>query len=97
MIVLADAPPLSVVTETIAESFLSPAAAVATRARQAHNARLQADRLSWWKTLGETSTFSSAHLQELEAELEAELGGLYIGGSAVVRGQTEVDESEAVT
>ncbi|XP_024144867.1 IQ calmodulin-binding motif-containing protein 1 [Oryzias melastigma] len=94
---LRDSPPLSVVTETIAESFLSPAAAVATRARQAHNARLQADRLSWWKTLGETSTFSSAHLQELEAELEAELGGLYIGGSAVVRRQTEVDESEAVT
>ncbi|RVE75173.1 hypothetical protein OJAV_G00014060 [Oryzias javanicus] len=95
--ILRDAPPLSVVTETIAESFLSPAAAVATRARRAHNARLQADRLPWWKTLGETGAFGSAHLRELEAELEAELGGLYIGGSAAVGRQTEEDESEAVT
>lgn len=87
-----DAPPLGAVTETMAETFLTPAAALAARARNAHNARLQADRLPWWKTLGEARTFGSAHLQELEAELEAKLGGLYIGGSAVVRTQTEVEK-----
>uniref|UniRef100_A0A3P9HKJ2 IQ motif containing B1 n=1 Tax=Oryzias latipes TaxID=8090 RepID=A0A3P9HKJ2_ORYLA len=89
---LRDAPPLGVVTETMAETFLTPAAALAARARNAHNARLQADRLPWWKTLGEARTFGSAHLQELQAELEAKLGGLYIGGSAVVRTQTEVEK-----
>uniref|UniRef100_A0A8C8DKQ6 IQ calmodulin-binding motif-containing protein 1 n=1 Tax=Oryzias sinensis TaxID=183150 RepID=A0A8C8DKQ6_9TELE len=89
---LRDAPPLGVVTETMAETFLTPAAAVAARARNAHNARLQADRLPWWKTLGEARTFGSAHLQELEAELEAKLGGLFIGGSAVVRKQTDVEK-----
>ncbi|XP_004066541.1 IQ calmodulin-binding motif-containing protein 1 isoform X1 [Oryzias latipes] len=89
---LRDAPPLGAVTETMAQTFLTPAAALAARARNAHNARLQADRLPWWKTLGEARTFGSAHLQELEAELEAKLGGLYIGGSAVVRTQTEVEK-----
>ena len=74
-----DAPPLSVVTATDAESFLSPSGPIAARARDAHNAMLQASRLPWWKTLGETSgddCCSPAHLQELEAGL----GGLFVGG-----------------
>nr|XP_046237786.1 IQ calmodulin-binding motif-containing protein 1-like isoform X2 [Scatophagus argus]XP_046237787.1 IQ calmodulin-binding motif-containing protein 1-like isoform X2 [Scatophagus argus] len=78
---LRDAPPLSAVTTTVAESFLSPSGPIATRARDAHNAMLQACRLPWWRTLGDTAgvdTFSPAHLQELEAELE----GLFVGGSA---------------
>ncbi|MED6269691.1 hypothetical protein CHARACLAT_002292 [Characodon lateralis] len=88
--VLRDAPPLSVVTVKQAESFLSPSASIAARARDAHNATLQANRLPWWRTLGEMHTgekASPAHLQELEAVF----GGLFIGGSAVVRGGTEVD------
>ncbi|MEQ2187248.1 hypothetical protein GOODEAATRI_002724 [Goodea atripinnis] len=73
-----------------AESFLSPSASIAARARDTHNATLQANRLPWWRTLGEMHTgeeASPAHLQELEAVF----GGLFIGGSAVVRGGTEVD------
>ncbi|XP_027132463.1 IQ calmodulin-binding motif-containing protein 1-like [Larimichthys crocea] len=76
---LRDAPPLSVVTATDAESFLSPSGPIASRARDAHNAVLQASRLPWWRTLGETACvgeFSPTHLQELEAEL----GGLFVGG-----------------
>lgn len=75
----ADAPPLSAVTATDADSFLSPSGPIAARARDAHNAALQASRLPWWRTLGETAdvdVFSSSHLQELEAEL----GGLFVGG-----------------
>lgn len=77
-----DAPPLSVVTATQAESFLSPSASIAVRGRNAHNAVLQASRLPWWRTLGDTNTGAEsgpAHLPELEAEL----GGLFIGGLAV--------------
>ncbi|XP_070786942.1 IQ calmodulin-binding motif-containing protein 1-like [Enoplosus armatus] len=81
---LRDAPPLSVITATDAESFLSPSGPIAARARDAHNATLQASRLPWWRTLGETSP---AHLQELEVEL----GGLFVGGSAGVGTLTEVD------
>ncbi|XP_074483353.1 IQ calmodulin-binding motif-containing protein 1 isoform X2 [Sebastes fasciatus] len=83
---LRDAPPLSVVTTTEADAFLSPSGPIAARARDAHNATLQASRLPWWRTLGETAggfdagAFSPAHLQELEAEL----GGLFVGGSAGV-------------
>lgn len=76
-----DAPALSVVTMLQAESFLSPSASIAVRARNAHNAVLQASRLPWWRTLGEPDTSSEsgpAHLRELEAEL----GELFIGGSA---------------
>uniref|UniRef100_A0A3B5MMD8 IQ motif containing B1 n=1 Tax=Xiphophorus couchianus TaxID=32473 RepID=A0A3B5MMD8_9TELE len=79
---LRDAPPLSVVTATQAESFLSPSASIAVRGRNAHNAVLQASRLPWWRTLGDTNTGAEsgpAHLPELEAEL----GGLFIGGLAV--------------
>ncbi|XP_026216784.1 IQ calmodulin-binding motif-containing protein 1 isoform X2 [Anabas testudineus] len=85
---LRDAPPLSVVTATDAESFLSPSGPIAARARDAHNAMLQACRLPWWRTLGETTDiFALSSLQELEAEF----GGLYVGGSAGVSRHTEVD------
>ncbi|XP_033471776.2 IQ calmodulin-binding motif-containing protein 1 [Epinephelus lanceolatus] len=83
---LRDAPPLSVVTPTDADSFLSPSGPIAARARDAHNVALQASRLPWWRTLGETAgavdTFSPSHLQELEAEL----GGLFVGGVSEVDG-----------
>ncbi|KAK5874776.1 hypothetical protein CesoFtcFv8_027333 [Champsocephalus esox] len=69
-------PPLSVVTATEADSFLSPSGAIAARARDSHNALLQAGRLPWWRTGGDEDTFSPAPLQELEAEL----GGLFVGG-----------------
>ncbi|XP_029375734.1 IQ calmodulin-binding motif-containing protein 1 isoform X2 [Echeneis naucrates] len=78
---LRDAPPLSAVTATDAESFLSPSGLVAARARDAHNAMLQASRLPWWRTLGEPVVFDPAHLQDLEVEF----GGLFVGGSAEVR------------
>uniref|UniRef100_A0A8D2ZNN8 IQ calmodulin-binding motif-containing protein 1 n=1 Tax=Scophthalmus maximus TaxID=52904 RepID=A0A8D2ZNN8_SCOMX len=78
---LRDAPPLSVVTATVADSFLSPSGPYAARARDAHNAVLQASRLPWWRTLGEPAdALCPAHLQELEAEF----GGLFVGGSAKV-------------
>ncbi|XP_044043602.1 IQ calmodulin-binding motif-containing protein 1 [Siniperca chuatsi] len=85
---LRDAPPLSVVTETDAESFLTPSGPIAARARDAHNAVLQAGRLPWWRTLGETAAvdaLSPSHPQELEAEL----GGLFVGGSAGAGKPTE--------
>uniref|UniRef100_A0A3P8SEX0 IQ motif containing B1 n=1 Tax=Amphiprion percula TaxID=161767 RepID=A0A3P8SEX0_AMPPE len=80
---LRDAPPLSVVTATDADSFLSPSGSVAARGRDAHNAALQAERLPWWRTLRWTDG-GPAHQQE--AELEAELGGLYVGGVREVDG-----------
>ncbi|XP_068612605.1 IQ calmodulin-binding motif-containing protein 1-like [Brachionichthys hirsutus] len=75
---LRDAPPLSEVTAPDAESFLSPSAPIAARAREAHNAMLQASRLPWWRTLGaaDDDAVGATHLQELEAEL----GGLFVGG-----------------
>ncbi|XP_071335780.1 IQ calmodulin-binding motif-containing protein 1-like isoform X2 [Trachinotus anak] len=79
---LRDAPPLSVVTAPDAESFLSPSGPIAARARDAHNAMLQSSRLPWWRTLGEPVDMSTpTHLQDLEAEF----GGLFVGGSAEVR------------
>ncbi|KAG7215095.1 hypothetical protein INR49_022786 [Caranx melampygus] len=76
-----DAPPLSVITAADAESFLSPSGPIAAQARDAHNAMLQAARLPWWRMLGEPAdTFSPAHSQELEAEF----GGLFVGGSVKV-------------
>ncbi|XP_077568512.1 IQ calmodulin-binding motif-containing protein 1 [Stigmatopora nigra] len=51
---LKDAPPLSAVSATDIKSFLCPSGTVASRARDAHNSRLQANRLPWWRTLGET-------------------------------------------
>ncbi|XP_039907657.1 IQ calmodulin-binding motif-containing protein 1 [Simochromis diagramma] len=90
---LRDAPPLSVVTDTDADTFLSPSGPVAARARDAHNAMLQASRLPWWRMLGDTDTgrvdpLGSTHLPELEEEL----GGLYIGGTVADKKQTQVDE-----
>lgn len=90
---LRDAPPLSVVTETDADTFLSLSGPVAARARDAHNAMLQASRLPWWRMLGDTDTgrvdpLGSTHLPELEEEL----GGLYIGGTVADKKQTQVDE-----
>lgn len=79
-----DAPPLSVVKTTCVESFLSPSGSIAARARDAHNARLQASRLPWWRTLGETDAFDLSYPAHLEG-LEAELGGLYVGGSTDTR------------
>ncbi|XP_049611756.1 IQ calmodulin-binding motif-containing protein 1 [Syngnathus scovelli] len=68
---LKDAPPLSAVTATDIKSFLSPSGTIATRARDAHNARLQANRLPWWRTLGEkTAGFKP------EEEIELGLGGV---------------------
>uniref|UniRef100_A0A3Q4BE54 IQ motif containing B1 n=1 Tax=Mola mola TaxID=94237 RepID=A0A3Q4BE54_MOLML len=84
---LRDAPPLSDITASEAESFLSPSGPIAARARDAHNAMLQASRLPWWRTLGDPAGVdksSPAHLLELEAEL----GGLFIGG---ISKHTEVD------
>ncbi|XP_039462429.1 IQ calmodulin-binding motif-containing protein 1 isoform X1 [Oreochromis aureus] len=90
---LRDAPPLSVVTETDADTFLSPSGPVAARARDAHNAILQASRLPWWRTLGDTD---AGHVNPLGSthvpELEEELGGLYIGGTVADKKQTQVDE-----
>lgn len=84
-----DAPPLSVATAADAESFLSPSGPIAAQARDAHNAMLQAGRLPWWRTLGEPAdVFGPAHLQELEAEF----GGLFVGGSVKVSKLTEVDK-----
>uniref|UniRef100_A0A3Q2YXC8 IQ motif containing B1 n=1 Tax=Hippocampus comes TaxID=109280 RepID=A0A3Q2YXC8_HIPCM len=62
---LKDAPPLSAVTATDIKSFLSPCGTIATRARDAHIARLQANRLPWWRTLGETTA-------GLESKVEVE-------------------------
>ncbi|CAI5638698.1 unnamed protein product [Oreochromis niloticus] len=90
---LRDAPPLSVVTETDADTFLSPSGPVAARARDAHNAILQASRLPWWRMLGDTD---AGHVNPLGSthvpELEEELGGLYIGGTVGDKKQTQVDE-----
>ncbi|XP_077440526.1 IQ calmodulin-binding motif-containing protein 1 [Vanacampus margaritifer] len=68
---LKDAPPLSAVTANDIKSFLSPSGTIAKRARDAHNARLQANRLPWWRTLGETT-------EGLEPK-EMQLGGVDIG------------------
>ncbi|XP_061539954.1 IQ calmodulin-binding motif-containing protein 1 isoform X2 [Phycodurus eques] len=65
---LKDAPSLSAVMATDIKSFLSPSGTIATRGRDAHNARLQAHRLPWWRTLGETASV-------LNPKEEMELGG----------------------
>ncbi|XP_061642858.1 IQ calmodulin-binding motif-containing protein 1-like isoform X2 [Phyllopteryx taeniolatus] len=65
---LKDAPSLSAVMATDIKSFLSPSGTIATRGRDAHNSRLQAHRLPWWRTLGETASV-------LNPKEEMELGG----------------------
>uniref|UniRef100_A0A672IZ12 IQ motif containing B1 n=1 Tax=Salarias fasciatus TaxID=181472 RepID=A0A672IZ12_SALFA len=79
---LTDAPPLSVVTVTEADSFLSPSGHVAARARDAHNRVMQASRLPWWRMLGETDPEGEIFGSDPLEMLEAELGGLYVGGGA---------------
>ncbi|CAK6979256.1 IQ calmodulin-binding motif-containing protein 1-like isoform X1 [Scomber scombrus] len=49
-----------------------PSGPVSARARDSHNATLQASRLPWWRTLGDVAASPAAPLQELEEEL----GGL---------------------
>lgn len=85
-----DAPPLAAVTATEADSFLSPSAPIAARARDAHNAALQVGRLPWWRTLGEVPGVcvpGSAHLPVFQEEL----GGLFVGGLAGVGMEPEGD------
>ncbi|XP_029023295.1 IQ calmodulin-binding motif-containing protein 1-like isoform X2 [Betta splendens] len=73
---LRDAPPLSVVTEKDAEAFISPSGSIAARARDAHNAMLQAGRLPWWKNLGKTADGLTPNpLEELEAECALRVTG----------------------
>ncbi|KAM9820712.1 IQ calmodulin-binding motif-containing protein 1 [Neosynchiropus ocellatus] len=71
---LQEAPALSDVAATDVPSFLSHSGSIAARARQAHNARMQVDRLPWWRTLRDSS--GSAQMENLEIAIE----GLYIGG-----------------
>ncbi|XP_077959965.1 IQ calmodulin-binding motif-containing protein 1 isoform X4 [Gasterosteus aculeatus] len=77
---LREAPPLSVVTTTAADSFLSRSSLVVMRARDSHNAALQAHRLPWWRTLGDSAGHVGVFGQVFLPELEAELGGLFVGG-----------------
>lgn len=76
LLLLREAPPLSSVTQSEAESFLSPSGPIAARARDSHNALLQADRAPWWRTLGNAVTGVS--LEEEEEELR---GGLFVLGA----------------
>ncbi|KAM3857277.1 IQ calmodulin-binding motif-containing protein 1 [Diretmus argenteus] len=77
---LTTAPSLAAATATDAELFQSPSAPVAARARQSHNAILQASRLPWWRMLGETDRDDVTHRPAHLDELEAEFGGLFVGG-----------------
>ncbi|XP_072235251.1 IQ calmodulin-binding motif-containing protein 1-like [Leuresthes tenuis] len=86
---LRDAPPLSAVTATEAEAFLSPSGSIAARARDAHNAALQASRRPWWRTLGAPAEGGASDHAHLEAELAEELGGLYVAGTAASSRATE--------
>ncbi|KAM9767079.1 IQ calmodulin-binding motif-containing protein 1 [Menidia menidia] len=79
---LREAPPLSGVPPACVAAFLSPAGSVAARGRHAHNGALQATRRPWWAGLGGAEEGATAGHAHLEAELEAELGGLFIGGTA---------------
>ncbi|KAF7643790.1 hypothetical protein LDENG_00233180 [Lucifuga dentata] len=78
---LRDAPPLSVVMVTDAESLLSPSASIAARARNAHNALLQASRLPWWRMLNKKDA-ENVYCPAQPDGLEAEFGGLFLGGGA---------------
>ncbi|KPP62555.1 IQ calmodulin-binding motif-containing protein 1-like, partial [Scleropages formosus] len=50
---LANAPPLKDVAEVDSDLYLSRSGPVAYRARQSHNALLNASRYPWWKRLGD--------------------------------------------
>ncbi|XP_045553995.1 IQ calmodulin-binding motif-containing protein 1 isoform X4 [Salmo salar] len=71
---LLNAPSLSVATATDCDVFRSRSAPVAARARQSHNALLQAGRLPWWKMLGD----GDINCPESES---AHTDSLYLGGS----------------
>ncbi|XP_072305854.1 IQ calmodulin-binding motif-containing protein 1-like [Eucyclogobius newberryi] len=70
---LREAPPLSSISLSDADSYLSPSAPIAAQARDSHNALLQADRAPWWRTLGNEVPSDHAPLDELEAELRGSL------------------------
>ncbi|KAL1022038.1 hypothetical protein UPYG_G00021450 [Umbra pygmaea] len=79
---LLNAPPLSAATVTDCQLFRSRSGPVAARARQSHNALLQASHLPWWKMLGDSdiawTDLGPTHNEQL---LEMELNSLYLGGS----------------
>uniref|UniRef100_A0A8C8JS12 IQ calmodulin-binding motif-containing protein 1 n=1 Tax=Oncorhynchus tshawytscha TaxID=74940 RepID=A0A8C8JS12_ONCTS len=79
---LLNAPSLSVATVTDCDVFRSRSAPVAARARQSHNALLQAGRLPWWKMLGDGDiTCPESESAHKDHRLEAEFNSLYLGGS----------------
>ncbi|XP_010884419.2 IQ calmodulin-binding motif-containing protein 1 [Esox lucius] len=80
---LLNAPSLSAATATDCQVFRSRSGPVAARARQSHNALLQAGRLPWWKTLGDDHLVTWPDLEPTHKEhmLEAEFTSLYLGGS----------------
>ncbi|XP_064826431.1 IQ calmodulin-binding motif-containing protein 1 [Oncorhynchus masou masou] len=79
---LLNAPSLSVATVTDCDVFRSRSAPVAARARQSHNALLQAGRLPWWKMLGDDDiTCPESESAHKDHRLEAEFNSLYLGGS----------------
>ncbi|XP_038835907.1 IQ calmodulin-binding motif-containing protein 1 [Salvelinus namaycush] len=79
---LLNAPSLSVATVTDCVVFRSRSAPVAARARQSHNALLQAGRLPWWKMLGDGDiTCPESDSVHKDHPLEAEFNSLYLGGS----------------
>ncbi|KAG5852830.1 hypothetical protein ANANG_G00066710 [Anguilla anguilla] len=75
---LTNAPALREATGAESSVFLSRSAPVAMRARQSHNALLQAARCPWWKRLGdEPSDPESVHKDSIDVDLQR----LYLGGS----------------
>ncbi|XP_020338012.2 IQ calmodulin-binding motif-containing protein 1 isoform X1 [Oncorhynchus kisutch] len=79
---LLNAPSLSVATVTDCDVFRSRSAPVAARARQSHNALLQAGRLPWWKMLGDGDiTCPESESAHKDHRLEAEFNSLYLGRS----------------
>ncbi|KAJ8247080.1 hypothetical protein GJAV_G00258520 [Gymnothorax javanicus] len=75
---LMNAPALGEATEEVCGVFLSRSAPVAMRAKQSHNAQLQAARCPWWKKLGiEPSDAESVDKDSIDLELQR----LYLGGS----------------
>ncbi|KAJ8004016.1 hypothetical protein DPEC_G00154420 [Dallia pectoralis] len=80
---LLNAPSLNAATATDCQVFKSRSGPVAARARQSHNALLQAGRLPWWKMLGDDNLVTWPDLEPTHKEhlLEAEFNSLYLGGS----------------
>ncbi|XP_056157423.1 IQ calmodulin-binding motif-containing protein 1 [Lampris incognitus] len=76
--ILNDAPSLPVAMETDVELFQSRSVPIATRARQSHNAMLQASRDPWWGMLGDADDIISCPGPEDPTHLR--LGQLFLGG-----------------